>query len=112
MDLTWRKMPALITVAYHTGLRVGSILRGGRDLDLAAGTLTINRTENGDPITAGLSSAALAELKRLPKVGQDELLFGNRGGKPYIYTPLAGSPRKHAWKGGSFMSCATATATN
>ena len=27
MDRTWRKMSALITVAYHTGLRVGSILR-------------------------------------------------------------------------------------
>ena len=47
MDRTWRKMPALITVAYHTGLRVGSILRArGRDLDLDAGTLVINRTKN------------------------------------------------------------------
>jgi integrase len=89
MDRTWRKIPALITVAYHTGLRVGSILRvRGRDLDLDAGTLTIARTKNGDPITAGLSSAAIAELKRLPKVGPDELIFGNRGGKPYTYTPL------------------------
>ena len=61
MDRTWRKMLALITVAYHTGLRVGSILRArGRDLDLAAGTLTINRTKNGDPITAGPSRALLS----------------------------------------------------
>jgi integrase len=38
MDRTWGKMPALITVAYHTGLRVGSILRTRcRDLDLDAG---------------------------------------------------------------------------
>jgi integrase len=82
-------MPALITVAFHTGLRVGAILRvRGRDLDLDAGTLTVARTKNGDPITAGLSSAAIAELKRLPRVGTDELIFGNRGGKPYTYTPL------------------------
>jgi integrase len=68
---------------------VGSILRArGRDLDLDAGTLTINRTKNGDPVTAGLSSAAIVELKRLPRVGPDELIFSNRGGKPYTYTPL------------------------
>jgi integrase len=89
MDRTWGKMPALITVAYHTGLRVGSILgTRGRDLDLDAGTLTVNRTKNGDAITAGLSSAAIAELKRLPKVGPDELVFGNRSGKPFTYRPL------------------------
>jgi integrase len=89
MDRTWGKMPALITVAYHTGLRVGSILgTRGRDLDLDAGTLTVNRTKNSDAITAGLSSAAIAELKRLPKVGPDELVFGNRSGKPFTYRPL------------------------
>lgn len=82
-------MTALITVAYHTGLRVGSILAArGRDLDLEAGTLTINRTKNGDPITAALSSAAIAEVKRLPKVGPDELVFGNRARKEYSYAPL------------------------
>ena len=39
VDQRWGKMTALIVVAYHTGLRVGSILRVyGKDLDLAAGT--------------------------------------------------------------------------
>jgi integrase len=89
LDRQWGKMPALITVAYHTGLRVGSILRArGRDLDLDAGTLTVYRTKNGDPVTAGLSHAAIAELRRLPKVGADELVFGNKSGKPFTYTPL------------------------
>lgn len=89
IDREWGKMPALITLAYHSGLRVGSILRvRGRDLDLDAGTLTVCRTKNGDPITAGLSSAAIAELRRLPKVGADELVFGNRSGKPFTYAPL------------------------
>jgi integrase len=89
MDRRWGKMPALITVAYHTGLRVGSILGvRGRDLDLEAGTLTVARTKNGEPITAGLSSAAIAELKRLPKAAPEELVFGNRRGKPYTYRPL------------------------
>ena len=89
IDRHWRKMAALITVAYHTGLRVGSILAmRGRDLDLEGATLTVSRTKNGDPITAGLSSAAVAELKRLPKVGEDELVFGNKSGQPFTYTPI------------------------
>ena len=52
------------------------------------GTLAIARTKNGDPIVAALSSDALAELKRLPKIGPDELIFGNRSGKPFTYRPL------------------------
>jgi integrase len=89
MDKGWGKMPALIVVAYHTGLRVGSILATrGKDVDLEAGTLTVPRTKNGDPITAGLSTAAIAELKRLPKVGADELVFGNKAGKAFSYRPL------------------------
>jgi hypothetical protein len=53
-----------------------------------AATLTVARTKNGDPVTAGLSAAAIAELRRLPKTGADELVFGNRRGKPFTYTPL------------------------
>ena len=115
MDRTWRKMPALITVAFHTGLRVGAILRvRGRDLDLDGGTLTVARTKNGDPITAGLSSAAIAELKRLPKVGPDELVFGTAAASPTpTPTPRSGSAfaGKRGSRGASFTSYATATAT-
>ena len=89
VDRKWGKMTALIVVAYHTGLRVGSLLAArGKQLDLVAGTLTVPHTKNGDPITAGLSSAAIAELKRLPRVGRDELIFGNKAGKPFTYAPL------------------------
>lgn len=89
LDKRWGKMVALITVAYHTGLRVGSILAvRGKHLDLEAGTLTVTRTKNGDPITAGLSTASIKELKRLPKVGPDEIVFANRSGNAYTYRPL------------------------
>ena len=89
MDRKWKRMTALITLAYHTGLRVGSLVRvRGKDIDLAAGTITVNRTKNGDPITQGLSSAALTELKRLPKISPDQLVFGNSAGKPYNYDVL------------------------
>lgn len=101
VDQRWGKLPALILTAYHTGLRVGSLLRTrGKDLDLVAGTLTVARTKNGDPITAGLSSAAIAELKRLPKVTADELVFGNKSGKPYTYRPLWVRIAKEARLGG------------
>ncbi len=89
VDRKWGKMTALIVVAYHTGLRVGSLLTArGKQLDLVAETLTVPHTKNGDPITAGLSTAAIAELKRLPKAGRDELIFGNKAGKPFTYAPL------------------------
>ena len=89
LDKKWGKFPALILLAYHTGLRVGSILATrGKDLDIAAGTLCVPKTKNGDAIMTALSTAALAAIKRLPKVGADELLFGNRAGKPFTYRPL------------------------
>lgn len=89
LDKKWGKMPALIILAYHTGLRVGSLLGArGKDLDFTAATLTVARTKNDDPITAGLSTAALAELKRLPKVAPDELVFANRAGRAFTYGPL------------------------
>jgi integrase len=89
IDRRWGKMAALMTLAYHTGRRVGSLLKvRGKDVDLATGTLFVPKTKTTDPITAGLSTAAIAELKRLPKVGADELVFGNRSGKPFTYAKL------------------------
>lgn len=59
MDHRWCKLVALIIVSYHTGLRVGSFLRlRGKDLDLAAGTIVVNRTKTGDPITLVLCACA------------------------------------------------------
>lgn len=89
VDRRWGKMPALMLCAYHTGWRVGSLLAlRGRDMDLEAGTITVARTKNGDPASAALSSAAVVELKKLSKVAPDELVFGNRAGKPFTYDPL------------------------
>lgn len=89
LDKRWRKMPALIVVAYHTGLRVSSILgTRGKDVDLEAGTLSVSVTKNGSPVVASLSSAAIAELKRLPKVGPDDLIFANHRGKAFTYRSL------------------------
>jgi len=95
LDTRWGKMPALIVVAFHTGLRVSSILNvKGKDLDLKAGTMkarTATRglmTKNNDAITAALSEEAIAELRKLPKVQPEELVFGNRSGQAFTYRPL------------------------
>jgi integrase len=89
LDKQWGKMTALIVLAYHTGLRVGSLLAvRGKDIDLNLGTVTVPRTKNGDPITAGLSTAAIAELKKLPKAAADAIVFANASGAPFTYTPL------------------------
>lgn len=96
-DRVWRKMPALVTVAYHTGLRVGALLGARwRDVDFEAGTLTIAKTKNGDPHTAALTPAAIEELRRLPKGEAGALVFGNRSGGAFSYRPLWAKVTKEA----------------
>ena len=115
IDRTWKRMPALITVAYHTGLRVGARLNvRGKDVDFANETIFIARTKNGDPITASLSTDAIRELKALPKVKPDELVFGStETGKPFVYARYGTqSRRRRNYRAASFMNCATVTATN
>lgn len=88
VDRRWGKLPALITVAFHTGLRVGNItaLRW-QDVDLVARTADVKRTKNGDPIVAALSPAAAAELNALPDKHPDALIFCGRSAQ-----------RVHAWR--------------
>jgi integrase len=87
LDTRYKRMTALITMAYHTGLRVGSLMAlRWDDVDLVAGTAHIVKTKNGDPITAALSQASVAELQALPvKTG---LVFAGQFGQPYNYRRL------------------------
>ena len=53
VDQRWRKLPALILLGFHTGLRVGNLMElKWRDVDLEAGTLTVAITKNGRPHVA------------------------------------------------------------
>ena len=89
LDRRWGKMATLITLAHDSGFRVGSILEArGRDLDWKAGTLFVGKAKNGDPIVAPLLPGTMAELKKLPKVGPDERLFGSKAGKRFSYRAL------------------------
>jgi integrase len=75
-------MRALITLAFHTGLRLSNLLElDWQAVDLQAGTVTVQRTKNGRPHVAVLTEQAQQELKNLP--GRQGLIFPNRYGRPY-----------------------------
>jgi integrase len=85
VDTRWGRLVALIYFQYHTGIRIGDTLElRWRDLDLAAGTATINRTKNGDPHVAALTERCILELARLPNRHPDAWVFANNAGtKPF-----------------------------
>lgn len=89
LDRRWGRLPALITLAFHTGLRVGNLLAlRWRDVDLDAGTVKVAKTKNGRPIVSPLSSQARAELAALPDQDPDRLVFEGRTGRAYNFRRL------------------------
>ena len=65
-DRCWGKLPCLIVLAFHTGMRAGSLLMlKWQDIDLVAKTAYVRRTKNGDPYVATLTDRCMTELKRL-----------------------------------------------
>jgi integrase len=90
LDHTWQRLPAMIVVAFHTGLRVGNILDlRWRDVDLGARTATVLKTKNGRPHVAALSDRAVQELAALPKPhAPDDRIFGNTRGGRYQFRRL------------------------
>jgi integrase len=87
LDRRWGRMVALIEVAFCTGLRSGNLKAlDWRDIDLLSGVVTVDRTKNGDPVIAPLSTSAKAALERIPsKTG---LVFGGKDGKAYHWRKL------------------------
>lgn len=63
----WKKLPALIRLAFTSGLRLGA-LKGlrWRDVDLQASRAIVERTKNGRPHVAHLTPATVAALKAMP----------------------------------------------
>jgi len=90
VDKSWQRLPALIRVAFTTGLRKGNLqaLRW-RDVDLDAGRITIAKTKNGRPHVAPLVPSAIDELGALPGSRHpDDLVFGSTRGKPFNFRGL------------------------
>ena len=112
IDRRWKRLPALIVLALHTGLRKGSLLKlKWENVDLAARRLVLGKTKNGDPIGSALTERCVAELEKLPGKEPAALVFGNRHGHPFHFKrlwvracDLAGLP------GETFTSCAMAAA--
>ncbi|MCG6897418.1 MAG: site-specific integrase, partial [Thiocapsa sp.] len=90
LDVHWGRLPALVVLAFHTGLRVGNLLAlRWRDVDLEARTATVLKTKNGRPMVAALSERAVAELRKLPGREPDRLVFAShRTGRPYQFRAL------------------------
>ncbi len=88
-DRQWKKLPCLITLGFHTGLRLGSLMDlRWRDIDWTERTAYVERTKNGDPHVAPLSSACITELTKLSRGQPDERIFAGRTGKPYQHRRL------------------------
>jgi len=89
MDQKWGRLTALIVLAYHTGLRKSNLLNlTWADVDLDAGTASVTRTKNGEPIVAALSKRAVAELNKLPGKKPEDFIFAGRSGKPFGFRSL------------------------
>lgn len=92
--LSWNKFPALLMVAFNSGLRKGALtaLRW-RDVDWAAGTVTVERTKNGRGIVCPLTPDTMAELKAIKLVEDkpDSLIFcGKYPNRPHDF--------RHSWE--------------
>lgn len=92
LDRKWQKLPALILVAFHTGLRIGNLLDlRWQDVNLDARTITVLKTKNGRPMVSALSERAAKALSRLPgKRPADERVFGNGRGQRFHFRRLWG----------------------
>lgn len=79
---SWKKLPALVLMAFQTGLRRGSLMGlRWRDIDLEAGTATVARTKNGDPHVATLTERMIGELRKIgPSTDPEELVFSSAKG--------------------------------
>ena len=87
----WRKLPALIRLAFTTGLRHGSIMQiKWADIDFEKATIYIEKTKNGKPHVAALSPLCIQALEGIKDLSKNrketDLVFcGSSPNKPHIY---------------------------
>jgi integrase len=80
-------MRGIITVALHTGMRLGEILDlKHRDLDFATGVLTVRDSKNGESRHIPMDSTVTALLKRTQPVANCDYVFPNAAGKRWNYS--------------------------
>ena len=87
VDRRWGRMAALIEVAFSSGWRAGNLGELTWDrVDLEVGVITAPTSKSGQPLVTPISTAAVAELKRLPRT--HTRVFCNRHGGAYQYRKL------------------------
>jgi integrase len=120
VDKRWGRMAALIEVAFSSGWRAGNLQGLTWDrVDLDAGVITAPTSKSGQPLVTPISSAAVVELRRLPR-SPHHIVFCNRDGGAYQYrklwlriTELAGTKGKvfHMLRHGCASTLAAAGAS-
>jgi integrase len=87
VDRRWGRMAALIETAFSSGWRAGNLQAlTWACVDLDAGVITAPTSKSGQPLVTPISSAAVAELRRLSR--PHPRVFCNRDGGPYQYRKL------------------------
>ncbi len=92
--LSWGKFPALIMVAFNSGLRKGALMGlRWKDVDWGSGTVSVERTKNGRGIVCPLTSETMAELKAIKLVDDkpDSLIFSGK-------SPKKAHDFRHLWE--------------
>ncbi len=78
----WKPLPALLCMAFTTGLRRGSMMEmRWRDVDLKERRATVQRTKSSKPIVAHLTDRMVVELQRIGPKEPGTLVFGSSSGK-------------------------------
>jgi len=89
VDQRWGRMAALIEVAFSSGWRAGNLQDLTWDqVDLEAGVITAPTSKSGQPLVTPISSAAVAELRRIPGRAAGGRVFANRGGGYFHWRDL------------------------
>jgi integrase len=79
-------MRGIVTVALHTGMRLGEILDlKHEDLDFVSGVLTVRDSKNSESRHIPMDSTVTALLKRTQPVANCDYVFPNAAGKRWNY---------------------------
>lgn len=97
-----KRLRPLAVAALHTGMRLGELLAlTWKDIDLAAGTITIREAKSGEGRIAWMSPVAIATLKTLRR---HQIRGGSAGGnlttmrERYVFQEARGSARTSLWR--------------
>lgn len=90
IDQRWKKLPALILLGFHTGLRVGNLLSlRWQDVDLERAVVSVSVTKNGRPHVAALTPRCVDALSKLLRPDVNTLVCASyKSDKAFNYQDL------------------------